>query len=149
MGGITTAKTTLSRLQAILGRHDRSPASRSDVSGPSDDPFAITPAQVRCLAEQIRRPTDYTERCVEQLAFLPTGGQRWTRRLQIRVPSSSTPPGHAWRIISLGAFRARRYPDFTARDAAGARLPLLTRDQHGLALTETLLTTHVWRFSAR
>lgn len=113
------------------------------------DQFAITPSQVDTLAAQVRDPLTHTERCVDQLAFLPGGGQRWTRKLQIKVPQDSSPPERSWRVLSLGVFQARRYPDFTVRDCSEQRLNLLTREQHGIARTEALLGSHIWRFRAQ
>jgi hypothetical protein len=114
---------------------------------PEFDRYAITPAQVKTLAAQVRDPLTHTERCVDQFSFLPSGGHRLTRKLQILIPQSAAPPGRSMRIVSLGVFQPRRYPDFTVSDCAGRRLNLLTRRQHGLARTEVLLSSHVWKFS--
>ena len=119
--------------------------NRKSSSHSNGDRFAITPAQVDTLAEQVRDPLTHTERCVDELAFLPAGGHRWTRKLQILIPASAAPPERSWRILSLGVFPPRRYPDFTVHDCSDQRLNLLTRRQHGLARTEALLTSHIWK----
>ncbi len=124
------------------------PFRRSD-SKITPDHFAITPSQVDTLAAQVRDPLTHTERCVDELTFLPTGGHRWTRKLQVLIPRTASPSERSWRIVSLGVYRARRYPDFTVSDCAEQRLNLLTRQQHGVARTEALLSSHIWRFRAQ
>lgn len=106
----------------------------------SDVHNVVTGDHVRCLSEMLLEPRLSTRRCVEHLAFVPTGGHRWTRDLQICIPETSGPPGAAWRVVSLGAYARRRFPDFMAVDAANQRLSLLTREQHGYVLTQSLTT---------
>ena len=125
-----------------LSRRNRS--SQSNI-----DRFAITPAQVDTLAEQVRDPLTHTERCVDELTFLPAGGHRSTRNLQILIPASAAPPDRSWRVVSLGVFPPGRFPDFTVRDCAGQRLNLLTRRQHGLARTEARGRPAEWRRVSR
>lgn len=98
---------------------------------------AVTEEQVYSLTEMLLLPQLSTQRCVEHLSFIPTGGHQWTRDLQISIPDTSTPQEPAWRIVSLGAYARRRFPDFTVVDASGRRLSLLTREQHGFALTQS------------
>jgi hypothetical protein len=97
----------------------------------------VTEEQVYCLTEMLLQPRLTTQRCVERLAFIPTGGHQWTRDLQIWIPDTSEPEESDWRVISLGAYARRRFPDFTVVDATGQRLSLLTRRQHGFALTQS------------
>jgi hypothetical protein len=87
----------------------------------------------------------YTERCFEQLSFVPTGGHRWVRSLQIRIPSEALPGGSSWRIVSLGVFARRRFPDFVVTDCHHRRISLLTREQHGTALTHAALNRFIDR----
>ncbi|MEX1141500.1 MAG: hypothetical protein WEB79_04230 [Thermoleophilaceae bacterium] len=78
-------------------------------------------------------PTLHTERVVERVSFLPSGGERWRREVQITVPHAQEgqDPLELTRfIVSLGLFRRLRFPDFAVHDADGRRLPLVTRDQH-------------------
>jgi len=105
--------------------------------------FAVTPERVTTLAEMAGSPTVFTQRCVECVTFLPRGGQKWTRSLQLVIPPAARPRGTAWRIVSLGLFRRRRFPDFTVLDATGARINLLTRDQHGVALSGSFLAPYL------
>jgi hypothetical protein len=107
-----------------------------------DDPVPVAPTHVTTFTQMLRDPRRYTQRCVEELGFLPGGGQEWIRSLQVLVPGSAKPDGIAWRIISLGAFRRRRFPDFAVHDAAGIRLNLLTRHQHGTVLARSFLARH-------
>lgn len=99
-----------------------------------------------------RYPTAYVQRVVEQLSFLPTGGQHWQRDVQMRLPTDPSTTGEDIEvqpirvaptmradskqlfIVSLGMFTRSRFADFTVCDAAGRRLPLLTRLQHGFCL---------------
>jgi hypothetical protein len=105
----------------------------------SESPNFVTDAQVNCLAELLRHPTVHMQRCVEQLSFVPSGGHAWTRRLQVQVPLTATPNGQSWRVISLGTYARRRFPDFAVTDADGTRVNLVTRQQHGYALTRVAL----------
>lgn len=109
---------------------------------PAHGSFEIEAADVESLTAQIQHSTRYTQRCAEHLSFLPDGGQLWTRKLQIRIPVFSTPVADAWRPISLGPFKQRRFPDIEVYDGGGNRIPLLTRDQHGTAVTDRLLAKH-------
>ncbi|MGC1177219.1 MAG: hypothetical protein WA843_04065 [Candidatus Saccharimonadales bacterium] len=54
----------------------------------SAPPDKIAAEHIACLAAMLDTPLRYTQRCVEQLSFLPDGGQRWVRTLQIRIPES-------------------------------------------------------------
>jgi hypothetical protein len=104
--------------------------------------FAVTREHAACLATMLDRPMRYQQRCLEQLSFLPTGGQQWVRTLQTQIPKTATPLGAQWRIVSLGEYKRQRFPDFTVTDAQGLRLDRLTRRQHGIALTKAILATH-------
>jgi hypothetical protein len=104
----------------------------------SDDRNLISPAQLDALRPLLRSPNVYTQRLVEHLDFLPEGGQRWRRDLQILIPESevlSAAEDH-WFIVSLGQFRRRRLPDFQVSDCSGRSLNLLTRLQHGHCLAD-------------
>jgi hypothetical protein len=107
------------------------------------DQYAITRGRIECLAETLVGPTHYLQRFVEQVAFLPKGGQQWTRTLQARIPEAAE-SGRSWHIVSLGQYERRRFPDLVATGADGARLNLLTRRQHGIALTRVTLLRHVY-----
>jgi hypothetical protein len=85
------------------------------------------------------RPTLHTQRCVEQVSFVPSGGHQWTRSLQVQVPLTATPSERTWWIVPLGTYAPRRFPDLTVLDARGGRINLLTRHQHGVALTRAML----------
>ncbi len=113
---------------------------------PAEDQFALTPARITTLTTQLRYPTTYNQRCVEHLTFLDDGGQRWERHLQVRIPESSIPAEHSWRIVSLGTFKRRRFPDFAVEDAVGRRLNLVTRHEHGTVLTQSLIAKHFREF---
>ncbi|HSS34288.1 MAG TPA: hypothetical protein VLL27_13510 [Solirubrobacterales bacterium] len=104
--------------------------------------FDITVDRVGCLADLITRPTRYVQRLAEQLSFVPTGGQQWVRTLQIQIPETSGSKQPDWWIIPLGQFSRKRFADLVARDAHGQRLNLLTRNQHGDALTDVLTTNY-------
>jgi hypothetical protein len=113
----------------------------------TDQPI-VTRERTRCFAEMLLRPTWYTQRCFEQVAFVPTGGHRWLRTLQIRIPTTAQPVGLSWRIISLGVYSRRRFPDFAVLGADGDRVDLLTREQHGVALTQAALNRFIDRLPA-
>lgn len=106
---------------------------------------AVTDEHIICIAEMLDRPTLYRQRCVEHLSFLPAGGQQWQRTLQTQIPSTAAPDGTEWRIVSLGEFKRRRFPDFTITNEDGTRLNRLTRQQHGVVLTRAILSTHLFR----
>jgi len=72
---------------------------------------------------------------------LSNGGQTWTRSLQIRIPRAA--PNTPFQIVSLGVYARRRFPDIEVRDASGTRVDLLTRDQHGQAITQFVLAKHL------
>ena len=110
------------------------------------DPYVIGEDQVRCLAQLLEFPTHHVQRCVEHLTFLPRGGQQWARCTQIQMPIGSDDKP-VWRVVSLGMFRRRRFPDFQVRDGHGGRLNLLTRHQHGSILTQAMLTKYLLPFS--
>lgn len=84
----------------------------------------------------IFQPSRYLQRVVEHLSFLPAGGERWQRNIQLRIPKTEGPdPKDGRFIVSLGMFRRFRFPDFTVRNASGDRLNLVTRRQHQHAIT--------------
>lgn len=120
----------------------------------SDDRRAVQPEQLRALIQMQRYPTAYVQRLVEHLSFLPDGGQKWEREVQMRLPTDPAlePAHHVYRgsptmrpdakqlfIVSMGMFTPARFADFTVRDAAGTRLSLLTRLQHGFCLTSAFI----------
>ena len=109
---------------------------------PSHSLLAVTLEHTICLAAMLDRPNRYRQRCLDQVSFLRTGGQQWRRTLQTKIPKDAKPDGSAWRIVSLGEYKRRRFPDFTITDAQGMRLNRLTRQQHGIALTRAILATH-------
>jgi hypothetical protein len=108
------------------------------------DPYALTRVHARYLAEMLAHPTVYTQRNVEQLRFVPAGGHRWARTLQIQIPATASPSSSVMRVIPLGQYGRRRLADFAVSDADGARLNLLTRRQHGIALTKATLAKHFY-----
>ena len=120
-------------------------AGGSDPSAYTRTP--VTDEQVKCLTEMLLKPRLCTQRCVEHLAFIPAGGHQWTRDLQIKIPRASAPQEPDRRIISLGAYARRRFPDFTVVDGDNQRLSLLTRDQHGFALTQSTINKLVTELS--
>lgn len=106
--------------------------------------FSITPERVACLARMLGNPTRYDQRFVEQVSFVSTGGQRWQRSLQLQIPAMSPHTmGRDWWIVPLGRFERRRLADIVVQDAHGARLNLLTRQQHGHALTDVITTNYL------
>lgn len=118
------------------------PAPRSDVHG----------RQIAALLLMQHRPGAYTQRLTERLSFVGSGGQHWMRELQVLIPPSPPLPDgdHSPRsddrtrfIVSLGMFKRKRFADFAVRNAAGHRLALLTRDQHGDCLSAALLVKHL------
>jgi len=114
------------------------------LTGKNGDRHAITPAQGHSLAELISRPVLYYQRCVEEVSFSEAGGQCWVRNLQIKVPQSAAPSRRAWRVISLGDYSRRRFPDFAVETSQGEKLNLLTRSQHGWALADALVTQSLY-----
>jgi hypothetical protein len=102
----------------------------------------VTPEHVTTLWQMQSQARRYNQRCVEALAFIPSGGQQWTRSLQIRIPRLTAPAETSWRIISLGVFNRSRFPDFQVYDATGRRLNLLTRQQHGTVLTRSFIAKY-------
>lgn len=120
---------TLGGRQALLARDDA-------------DTTEITEQQTSCLAEMIRRPMDYNQRFVEQLSFVPTGGLRWERNLQIQLPTGAG-SAERWWILPLGPFNRRRFPDINAINAAGEPLNLLTRKAHGSALSKATFAKQI------
>jgi hypothetical protein len=135
---MVTRTPRLNRLRGLVRGKHASEAAATGRQLPADD-YAITRERVRYLAEMTTNPTLYTQRFVEQLSFVPSGGQRWERSLQIEIPtSSSTEP--SWWIVPLGPFGRSRFPDLRVTDADGAVVRLLTRKQHGVALTKSTLT---------
>jgi hypothetical protein len=106
----------------------------------------ITEQQLFDLGAMLQEPTRYTQRFLEELAFLPRGGQHWTRTLQIAIPPDTR--ARTARVVSLGTFERRRFPDISVCDADGARLNLLTRAEHGFALSRVLLGAHLTPFES-
>lgn len=107
--------------------------------GPSDadDLTVLGNDQLEALGALIFQPSRYLQRVVEHLSFLPAGGERWQREIQLRIPVLETraEPKEGKCIVSLGMFRRSRFPDFTVKDASGERLNLLTRRQHQHCIT--------------
>lgn len=103
------------------------------------DVGAITEEQVSNLSEMIGLPAEFNQRFVEQLSFVPTGGLRCERSLQIRLPEDDFSAGRWW-ILPLGPFNRLRFPDIVALDAAGNPLNLLPRRLHGLALSKATIS---------
>lgn len=93
--------------------------------------------RVNALGEMLVHNTKYTQRLTEHLTFLSSGGLSWERDIQLEIPASGSPGGP--NIVSLGIFERRRFTDFSVFDAGGARLNLLTRFQHGVALSHASL----------
>lgn len=93
--------------------------------------------RVNALGEMLVENTKYTQRLTEHLTFLPSGGLSWQRDVQLEIPSSGDTKGPS--IVSLGIFERRRFADFAVFDSAGQRLNLLTRFQHGVALSHAAL----------
>jgi hypothetical protein len=112
------------------------------------DPFQASALgdHVECLRWMFANTRRSTQRLIEQITFLPNGGRRVVRTLQIQIPTAASPKDTAWRAISLGAFGRRRFPDFMAYDANGRRLNLLTRYQHGRLLSGVFLAKHLRDF---
>jgi hypothetical protein len=109
----------------------------------------ITEDHAARLGRLLSLPTRYVHRCAERVSFLPSGGMRWTRTIQIEVPPLRQLEGHPsddWHVISLGMFERRRFPDIVVTDAARRRLNLLTRQEHGVVLANAVLTTYLLAF---
>jgi hypothetical protein len=104
---------------------------------------AISCEQIACMAECLQRPSHYAQRIVEHVAFGDRGGQRWTRDIQMRVPTTARPERAAWRIVPVGQFGRRQLPDLVVRDENNRRLGQLTEDQHGAVLSLALLSRYV------
>jgi hypothetical protein len=105
--------------------------------------FAVTDARVACLKQLLSEPATYTQRFVEKLSFLPSGGQQWERDLQIQIPADASQDASNWWIIPLGEYTRARLADFLVTDAGGRRLNLVTRRQHGDALTGIVTSSFV------
>jgi hypothetical protein len=117
------------------------PSDRQTEGDLLDDREVITAAQLEALRLTLEHPTVYVQRMVEHLSFLPSGGQSWTRELQVVLPTPASldPEEDGDFIISLGMFSRRRFPDLSVSDCRGRSLNLLTRFQHGHCLAETSL----------
>jgi hypothetical protein len=113
------------------------------LNGSDSETYEITDERAGQLAEMIGRPTNYIHRFVEQLSFVPTGGLRWERDLQIQLPAASGSHSRWW-VLSLGPFNRRRFPDIRAINAAGEPLNLLTRKAHGIALAKATFATQIF-----
>lgn len=111
----------------------------------ADDLAALGDAHLEALGALIFQPSRYLQRVVEHLSFLPAGGERWQREIQLRLPTLHTPstPSDGKCIVSLGMFRRSRFPDFTVRNAAGERLNLVTRRQHQHCITMTTIRQYL------
>lgn len=97
----------------------------------TESSYVITPKQIGGLAALTDQRFRYVQRCVEQLSFVPTGGQRWVRTLQIEIPLVQDSASPSWWVVSLGQFERKRLADLAVTGADGSRLDLLTRRQHG------------------
>jgi hypothetical protein len=99
----------------------------------ADDRGELHAAHLYTLRELLSLPARHTKRVVERVSFLPSGGERWQRDVQITIPPAefdgARVPGGGF-VVSLGLFRRSRFPDFVVHDADGRRLPLVTRAQH-------------------
>lgn len=120
------------------------------VAGYPDDRGVLAAAHVFALREMLHLPELHTQRVVERVSFLPSGGERWQRDVQITLPparASDRPLTHF--VVSLGLFRRFRYPEFTVHDGNGHRLPLVTRRQHwhcvALATLAKYVTDDQWQ----
>jgi len=113
------------------------------------EPFAAESlgTHVECLRWMVEHPRRSTQRLVEQLTYLPNGGRRWVRTLQLQIPAIAGPTLDEWRAVSVGVFRRRRFPDMVVFDESGSRLNLLTRYEHGTLLTGVFLAKHLRDFS--
>jgi hypothetical protein len=109
-----------------------------------DERRAVTERHIRALLTMQLYPTAHTQRIVEELSFLPDGGQQWRRDLQIRLPTESHLAEGEPFIVALGMMKRSRFADFRVQDAAGRTLPLLTRMQHGYALTTCLIFKYLF-----
>jgi hypothetical protein len=111
----------------------------------ADDLTALGDDHLEALGALIFQPSRFLQRVVEHLSFLPAGGERWQREIQLRIPTLQTPesPKDGKCIVSLGMFRRSRFPDFTVRNAAGERLNLVTRRQHQHCVTMTTLRQYM------
>lgn len=118
--------------------------SASLLDDAADDSYEVTDERAGYLSELIAQPMDYNQRFVERLSFVPTGGQRWERTLQIQLPAGDRAIEQWW-IVPLGPFNRRRFPDITVVNAAGEPLNLVTRKTHGLALTKAILVKQVFQ----
>lgn len=102
-------------------------------------------AQERITSEHVARtrqlleyPRSYYERVEDHLSFVKTGGLRWDRRIQVRLPDG---PGDepSFQVLPLGMFLRRRMADISVTDCRGRALPFLTRADHGRVLSSALL----------
>lgn len=121
------------------------PIQKRRVLRPKRSRYVVSSEHVNCLTRLLTWSAHYTQRCVEHVSFLPNGGQAWTRSLQIRIPRAA--PHTPFQIVSLGVYVRRRFPDIEVRDASGTRVDLLTRDQHGQAITQFVLARHLKDFT--
>ncbi len=99
---------------------------------------AITEERIAALAAILENSQRYVQRVVEEMEFVPTGGHRWTRTMQVELPSASAATKD-WYVISLGSFARRRFPDMEVTDATGRRINLVTREEHGEFLTRAII----------
>jgi hypothetical protein len=111
-----------------------------------DDLFAIRTFQLDAFDRLQVAPSKYISRIVENVSFIPTGGQRWEREIQVNIPTlPDIPPHQVFRsqpsdfIVSLGTFRRRRFADLKVTTDNGLSCRLLTRRQHGYCLATCLL----------
>lgn len=123
-------------------------AGSSNAVAISQDPYEVTDQRARCLAEMINHPTRSIQRFVEHLSFVPDGGLRWERTLQLQLPASKE-QGKQWWIVPLGPFNRRRFADIIVLSPTGEPLNLVTRDTHGEALTKATFANQLLDLSPR
>lgn len=98
--------------------------------------------QIAALREMMSNATIYTQRVLEEVTFPTPNGQTWKRSLQLRIPEWNSfargqeqPLGTVDFIIPLGVFLRARLPDFHVKNGSGKTCPLVTRTQHGYAMS--------------
>ncbi|HXT91971.1 MAG TPA: hypothetical protein VN714_22275, partial [Trebonia sp.] len=114
---------------------------------PQDDDVDLVQAyQLDALSRMQWDPSRYVWRVTEEVGFLEAGGQRWSREIQLRLPTLPSIEAHGGLatktvpyIVSLGTYRRRRFADFSVATEDGSRCHLLTRRQHGHVLAMLLI----------
>ena len=104
----------------------------------------LTEQQLESFVRLRERPDMYVSRIVEHLEFLPGGGQRWRREVQVQIPGLDSESDEYKNedvpfVVSLGRFHRRRFPDFEVTTANGTRCHLVSRQQHGECMAFHLL----------